>query len=227
MQVGTAAALDIALTEQGRDVAGHVRQAQCLSAQQQMGDTWMRRQFGHRLAVPGQCYLFSRLGRQSPKALEQVAGLSISRSRRDIEPDQLLDRHAPARQLQGQPGQIGLENLGTAVGRQLFMLGLGPQAIAHAGLQAPGPSGALGSTRAGNALGVQTGHAAARIEARHPRQPGVDHHKLVSAILVANTTLRLPAGAGSMAARWAVRSSSPCSGHSRISGRLPRASSSC
>lgn len=43
MQVGTAAAQDVALAEQGGDVAGHVRQPQGLAAQQQMGNAWMGR----------------------------------------------------------------------------------------------------------------------------------------------------------------------------------------
>ncbi|MNN35159.1 hypothetical protein D3C81_1490020 [compost metagenome] len=51
--------------------------------------------------------------------------------------------------------------------------------------------------------------------------------KLVSAMLVASTTLRWPVGTGSMAARWALRSSSPCNGHSKTSLRSPIASASC
>ena len=55
------------------------------------------------------------------------------------------------------------------------MLIFRPQPITHARLQPPGPARALGSAGSGNALSVETGHAAARIEARHPRQPGIDH----------------------------------------------------
>ncbi|MNS93332.1 hypothetical protein D3C72_1274980 [compost metagenome] len=51
--------------------------------------------------------------------------------------------------------------------------------------------------------------------------------KLVSAMLVASTTLRLPGGAGSIAARCAARSSSPCNGHSRTCGLSPKASANC
>lgn len=85
-------------------------------------------------------------------------------------------RHTPARQLQGQARQVRLEDFRTAIGRQLFVLVLGPQAITHARLQAPGPTGALGGAGPGNTLGVEAGHAAARVETRHPRQPGIDHH---------------------------------------------------
>lgn len=56
------------------------------------------------------------------------------------------------------------------------MLVLGPQPIAHARLQPPGPAGTLGGAGAGDALGVETAHAAAGVETRNPRQPGVDHH---------------------------------------------------
>jgi hypothetical protein len=130
--------------------------------------------------------------------------------------------------LQGQPGQVGLENLGAAMGGQLLMLRLGPQAIAHAGLQAPGTAGALGGAGAGDALGVEAGHAAAGVEARHPGQAGVDHHahavdgQAGLGDVGGQHHLAQALGAGSMAARWALRSSSPCSGQSRISGARPR-----
>ena len=51
--------------------------------------------------------------------------------------------------------------------------------------------------------------------------------RLVSAILVASTTLRLPAGAGSMAARWAAKSNSPCNGQSKMSVRSLNACCNC
>ena len=56
------------------------------------------------------------------------------------------------------------------------MLRLRPQPIAHARLQAPGATGALGSGGSGDALGVEAGHAAGRVEARYPRQAGIDDH---------------------------------------------------
>ncbi len=56
------------------------------------------------------------------------------------------------------------------------MLVFGPQSIADTRLQTPGPTSPLGSAGSGNALGVESGHAAARVETRHPGQTGVDHH---------------------------------------------------
>ena len=82
---------NIALAEQCRDVARHVRQPQRLTAQQQMGDARMCRQFGHGLTVGGQ-----RLAFECAQALQQIRGLGISRCRRHIEPDQFARRDAPA-----------------------------------------------------------------------------------------------------------------------------------
>ena len=82
-----------------------------------MGDTRVRGQFGHCFAVRGK---FSVA--QGPQALQQLLGLCITCGGRHIEPDQLLRGYAPARQLQRQPGQIGLEDFSTAIGGQLRML---------------------------------------------------------------------------------------------------------
>ncbi|MNJ33844.1 hypothetical protein D3C77_285340 [compost metagenome] len=93
-----------------------------------------------------------------------------------IKPAQLIRGDAPARQLQGQPGEVGLKYLGATVGGQLLMLGLGPQSITHPRLKATGTTGTLGGAGSGDTLGVEAGHAAARVEARHTRQAGIDHH---------------------------------------------------
>ena len=128
-------------------------------------------------------------------------------ARRWIQPTQLIGPDTPARQLQGQTGQIGLEDLGATVGRQLIVLSLGPQPVAHPRLQTPCSTGALGSAGARNALGLQTRHAAAGVEPRNTRQTGVNDH----AYTVDGETglgdvggqhhLAQALGAGSMAAR--------------------------
>ena len=43
MQSGAGTAQDVALAKQGGDIAGHGGQAKILTAQQQVGDTWMGR----------------------------------------------------------------------------------------------------------------------------------------------------------------------------------------
>ncbi|MNO55022.1 hypothetical protein D3C76_455050 [compost metagenome] len=174
VQIGTTTALDIPLAQQRSHIAGHLCQAQVLAAQQQMRDTRMRRQLGHGLAVFAEVVTAARLEGIEPR--QQVLGLGEGGRGRLVEPAQLLGRHTPARQLQGQAGQVGLHDLGAAVGGQLVMLGLGPQAVTHAGLQAAGTAGALSGTGARDALGVQTSHAAARVETRYPGQACVDHH---------------------------------------------------
>jgi len=118
-----------------------------------------------------QCFALQRA-----QTNQQVLSLCISGCRRYIKPNQLARCHAPTPQLQRQPGEIRRKNFRTAVSRQLFVLILRPQAIAHTRFQSPCPARALGSTGLGNTLGVEAGHAAARIESRYPRQPGVDHH---------------------------------------------------
>ncbi|VVO27028.1 hypothetical protein PS708_04679 [Pseudomonas fluorescens] len=170
MQIRTATAQDVALSQQGRHIACRRRQPKSLPAQQQMGDTRMGRQLGHLLPVSGEFFFIQRT-----EAPQQILGLGIRRRRRHIQPDQLSGRDAPARQLQSQAGQVGGEDFRTAVGGQAFVLVFGPQAITHARLQAPCSTGALGGAGAGNALGIEAGHAASGVETRHPRQPGVDH----------------------------------------------------
>ena len=82
-----------------------------------MGDTRMRRQFGHGLSVTGQ-----RFALQCAQTFEQVLRLGVRGGGGYIEPDQLPGRHAPAAELQGQTGEVRRKDLRTAVGRQLFVL---------------------------------------------------------------------------------------------------------
>ena len=82
-----------------------------------MRDTRVRRQLGHRFAMGRQFW-----PTQGAQAFQQLLRLCITRGRRHIEPDQLLRGNAPTRQLQGQPGQVGLEDFSAAIGRQLRML---------------------------------------------------------------------------------------------------------
>ncbi len=171
MQICAGAAQDVALAKQRRHVASHVRQPQRLATQQQVCDTWMSRQLGHGLAVAGQLAAI-----ECAETLQQILGLGIRGGRRNVEPHQLLRRHAPTPQLQGQPGQVRRKNLGAAVGGQLFVLVFGPQPIAHPWFQAPGSTGPLGRASPGDALGIETGHAAARIESRYAGEPGVHHY---------------------------------------------------
>ncbi|MCY1446608.1 hypothetical protein D9M71_631910 [compost metagenome] len=95
VQVGTAAAQNVAFTEQCGDVASHVGQPQVLAAQQQVGDARMRRQFGHGLAVGAEAVL--TVGLERAQTPQQVQRLAVRGSRRLVEPAQLFGGDAPAR----------------------------------------------------------------------------------------------------------------------------------
>ena len=103
MHISPGAAQNIAFTQQGCDVTGHVSQPERLPTQQQMSDARMRRQFGHGFTVGSELAVAQRA-----QPLKQLLGLCITGSGRHIEPHQFMRGHAPARQLQRQPGQIGL-----------------------------------------------------------------------------------------------------------------------
>ncbi|GBH13045.1 Nicotinic acid phosphoribosyltransferase [Pseudomonas syringae pv. actinidiae] len=141
-----------------------------------MSDARMGGQLGHRLTVGCQRWRLTRLIAQRLKPHQQVLRLCISCCGRHVEPDQLRRRNPPARQLQREPGEVRLKNFCRAVSGELIVLRLGPQPVTHAWLQPPCPSGALSGAGAGDALGLKARHAAAWIETRHSRQPGINHH---------------------------------------------------
>ncbi len=172
VQVGAATAQDVAFRQQRRQVTGQCAQPQRLATQQQMGDSRVAGQLGHGLPVGIQGA--ARI--QGAEPSQQIERLGIGGLWRHVEPAQLLWRHAPAQQLQGQAGEIGLEDFRRGIGAELFVLALRPQPVAHAGLQAPCAPRTLGGGGTGNALGVEAGHAAGGVEARDARQTGVHHH---------------------------------------------------
>ncbi len=172
MQVGALPRRQVALAQQCGDLAGALGQAPGLATQQQVRQPRMGRQTAHGLAVRGEHALVV----QGTQAHQQVAGLGQGRGRRGIEPGQLLGAHAPAGQLQRQPGEVGLEDLGAVVGRQLLVQLFRPKPVTDARLQSAGAALALGGRGAGDAAGGQAGHAAAGIEGRHPCQTCIHHH---------------------------------------------------
>ena len=114
---------------------------------------------------------------KSTQLNQQIPALLQGGGRRWVEPDQFGGIvHTPARQLQCQRRQIGLQDLRRTLGRQLGMLIDGPQAIADTRLGTAGAPGTLLGGSPGDAPGMQAGHARHRIESRLPAQAGVDHH---------------------------------------------------
>ncbi|MNS84972.1 hypothetical protein D3C72_1188180 [compost metagenome] len=120
------------------------------------------------------CQLAVLLERAKPT--QQITCLGIRRRGRCIQPCQIARLNAPLGQLQRQPCQIRLLNFRSAEARHLLVLGFRPQAIADPRFEPPGPTGALGGAGPGDPLGIQPGHATARIEARNTLKPRVNHH---------------------------------------------------
>ena len=94
--------------------------------------------------------------------------------RRRVEERQVARRRAPRRQLEHQPGQVDLGDLGGPVGRPAAVLDLAPQPVGDARLGAPGPPGSLVGRVAADRHRRQARHAGADVEARRPGQPAVD-----------------------------------------------------
>ena len=84
--------------------------------------------------------------------------------------------HAPERQLEHQPGQIGLLDLRRVGGGEPARLRLGPEPVGVPRAEPAGPTGPLGGARPADADGLQPAHAGARAVAAAARQAGVDHH---------------------------------------------------
>ena len=106
---------------------------------------------------------------------QQVAGLGEGAGRRRVEEGQVGGvPSAPAGQVEGEAGEVGLENLRPGEGDQGAGLGLLPQAVADARLGAAGPAPALVGGGAGDAHRLQPGQATGRVVARHAGEPAVD-----------------------------------------------------
>ena len=139
----------------------HVRQAR------------MKTEQGHRAAMGREpALMIDRV-----EIAEQRAGLRVGGGGRRVEPGERgRIASAPARELQGDRRQIGLEDLRRREWRQQALLVLGPEAIANAGLEPTGAPAALFGSRLGNPLCDEPGHARSRIEAGPAHQARVDHH---------------------------------------------------
>ncbi len=106
---------------------------------------------------------------QQPPGLVQGAG------RGRVEERQVAGVGAPHRQLQRQPGEVGLADLRLPVAPAGRVLDLGPQPHRHARSEAPGPPRPLVGRRARGGDRLQPGEAGGGVEQRRPGQPGVDH----------------------------------------------------
>ena len=161
----------------------------------------------------------------APSSVSSSLGLAPRLGRRGVEERQLVRRRAPRRQLEHQPGEVDLGDLGGAVGRPGAVLHPAPQAVGHARLEAAGPAGALVGRVAADRHRGEPGHAGADVEARRPGEPAVDDDATpstvsdVSAMSVASTTRRRPGGDGASARSCSSSGEAPASGGRRRPAR--------
>ena len=161
-----------------------------------------------------------------PRASSASSRCSSSRAcasvaaRRRIEPaERRRVGRAPAGQFERQRRQVGVDDLGRRLRRQRRVRGLRPQAITDARRGAAGAAAALvgrgARDRARSASRLMPEFGSKRWRRSSPasttmRTPSIV--RLVSARLVATTTLRCPPAAGRSAASCAAASRSPYSG---------------
>ena len=105
---------------------------------------------------------------------QQLARLAPRLGRWAVEERQLVRWRAPGSQLEHQPGEVDLGDLGATVGRTGAVLHPAPQAVRHTRSEAAGATGALVRRVAADRHRGESGHPGADVEARRPGQPAVD-----------------------------------------------------
>src|SRR5690606_20665286 len=133
-------AQQVPLAEDGRQPASQLSQAQGLATKQHLRQAWLPRQLTQSSAVFAQCPT-AATALKGTQLNQQVPALLQGGGGRWVEPDQFSGIvHTPARQLQCQRRQIGLQDLRRTLGHQLGVLIGGPQAIADTRLGTAGAS---------------------------------------------------------------------------------------
>ncbi len=108
---------------------------------------------------------------------EQRLGLCQRRCRRRVEEGERGGiGDAPMGEVEHEAGQIGGDDLRPVGGIERSGLRLVPQAVADAGLRAPGTPAPLVGGSARHPHRVEPGQAHVGLVARDARQPGIDHH---------------------------------------------------
>jgi hypothetical protein len=163
---------------------------------------------------------------QRRKVGQQTPGRRQVGRRRQIQPAELGRILAsPLQQLQQQRRQIALQNFRVALRRRAFGLLFASRCRQIPGSRRPARPARwvidawLMRCVTRRVSPVRASKRATLLGAIH-HQPNPSMVRLVSAILVASTTLRIPAGAGSIALRCSLSGSAPYSGQ-RITSRHP------
>ena len=165
------AAQRVALADQRGEVAGKPAIAARARRDEHVRDARVQAELRHLLSMAGD----ARLVVERAERAQHLARLAEVAGGRLVEPAQLRRvARAPARELEGEPREVGLEDLRRREGGQGAVLGLRPQPVAGARLHAPCAPGALLGRGPAGADGLEAAHPGVRIEARHARQPGID-----------------------------------------------------
>ena len=161
------AAQHVALVDDGGDDARQRRRA----ARDHAGQPGVHRQPDHRAA---RAAVIAPSASSAPSSASSSSACRAGLGRRRVDERQLLGRRAPRGELEHEPGQVDLGDLGRPVGRAGAVLHPAPQPVGDARARPPGPPGALVGRVAADRHGRQPGHPGADVEARRPGQPAVD-----------------------------------------------------
>ena len=152
----------VALADEPRDIAGETGQAQRRAAFDHVCEPRVCAEAGHAASdcsgLPALVDCF--------EPTQQFPCLRQGRKWWRVEPGQRVRiARTPAGEFEREGREVGLEDFRSGLRRQRCVRGLGPQPIAHPRSGAPCPTATLGGRGAGNRNGLETAHAAARIEA--------------------------------------------------------------
>jgi len=164
---------DVALAEQGREVARHGPVAQRVRIEEHVGEAGMQPELGHLAAVVGNC----AVAVDGPEASQEGLCLLVGVVGRRVEPaERRRVGRAPLCQLQGEGREVGVLDLRRGVRVEVVLRALRPEPVARAGGHAPGPPRALVGGGLRNAHGVEARHAGGGVEAGGAAQAAVHHH---------------------------------------------------
>ena len=116
------------------------------------------------------------VGVERAEVVEQAPGNVERPARRRIQERQVVGRCAPHRQLERETREVDGDDLRIRVRPPSGLFHLGPEAVGHPRLGAPGAPGALVGRGPRVGPGAQSGEAAARVVARTADLAAVDDH---------------------------------------------------
>ena len=162
-----AAAQQVALGKQRRELGARARRAEIARREQHLREPRVRPEPVQRAAV--RRHAAGRVERA--EAAQQVARGGERRGRRRVEPVERIDVGAPDRELERERYQVGRHDLGRRARRERALRALAPEPIAHAGRGPARAARALLGRRARDPLRLEAAHPARGIEHAAPLEP--------------------------------------------------------